>query len=148
MVEKSIPPEMLKKMTFEQFQKECKHLSEMDDNDIKENFKDDPRAPEIIKEEYKRLADTVTDDEFNRQQQEVIFDTLKTEGNNLFREEKYEESLAKYHEALDQIKKMNGMELKEIRETIILNIALVYVKMNEPKKAIEKCETVKVLVIK
>lgn len=147
MVEKLIPEEMLKTVTFEQFQEECKHLSEMNDDGIKETFKDDPRTPEVIREEYKKLADTVTAYEFNSQKQKFALETLKTEGNNLFREGKYAESLAKYNEALNQMKKMKEIELEEIETTLILNIAIVYIKMNEPDKAIVECKKVRVIVM-
>eukprot|EP00826_Nyctotherus_ovalis_P053037 TRINITY_DN6827_c0_g1_i5.p1 TRINITY_DN6827_c0_g1~~TRINITY_DN6827_c0_g1_i5.p1 ORF type:complete len:195 (-),score=62.50 TRINITY_DN6827_c0_g1_i5:937-1497(-) len=142
MVEKEIPAELLERMDYSQFLEECKRVSELSDEDVKESFKESQSAPEEVRAKYKKLADMVTAYDYDMQRKKHAIESLKTEGNNLFREAKYPESLEKYEEALEKIRKMKKHNLQETERSLILNVALAHIKMNQPAKAVAECEKV------
>ena len=86
----------------------------------------------------------ITVEEFNKQKQFFLINSLRTEGNNLFREERYEESLKKYLQAIEVFERVEDKKFTEDIENIIrLNVAFLYIKINRPEKAIPECTKVK-----
>ncbi|GAB2267638.1 G1/S-specific cyclin pas1 [Dionaea muscipula] len=73
---------------------------------------------------------------------------IKTTGNGLFKEGKYELAKAKYEKLLREFNHVNpqddeeGKEFANTRNVLHLNVAACYLKMGEYRKSIEACEKV------
>ncbi|GAB2225089.1 hypothetical protein Drorol1_Dr00005875 [Drosera rotundifolia] len=75
-------------------------------------------------------------------------DKIKSTGNGLFKEGKYELAKAKYEKLLREFNHVNpqdddeGKEFANARSMLHLNVAACYLKMGECRKSIEACEMV------
>lgn len=75
-------------------------------------------------------------------------DSIKTTGNRLFKEGKYELAIAKYEKVLRDFKHVNpdgdeeAKELQDTNNSLLLNVAACYQRLHEYIKSIETCNKV------
>jgi len=146
MDDKVIPDELLQEMTYEQFKDECQRVMNYNDDTIKQLFKELKVTPDEIRNEYKSLLESVTSDDYKKQKNRFDTNSLKSQGNSLFREEKYREALDKYTKALSYLEEINKDDTTEqMKETLILNLALAHSKLNQHEQTIIECNKVQAL---
>lgn len=66
--------------------------------------------------------------------------TLKNEGNALIKHEKYDEALAAYDRALENILPFVGEDIQQLRHSLLLNKALCHLKQKDYQKTVETCD--------
>jgi len=138
-----IPTPILSKMNFEEFKAECDKVFHMKNDELKSAFPDEPLTYEEIRGKYKKLLDTISEEEFNNQKTIYEANTMKQEGNKLFKESKFNESLESYQKSMELLNKLkNNENIEDLISTLRLNISLVYMKLDKPQEAISECKKV------
>lgn len=66
--------------------------------------------------------------------------TLKNQGNDEIKAQKYSDALKSYSRALENLKPFAGEDVSQLRLSLLLNSAMCHLKQKEPEKTLEVCE--------
>eukprot|EP00435_Cladocopium_sp_Y103_P018264 s2781_g4.t1 len=66
--------------------------------------------------------------------------TLKNQGNDHIKAQKYADALKAYSKALENLKPFGGDDVSQLRLSLLLNSAMCHLKQKEPEKTLQVCE--------
>jgi len=143
MIEQELHERIFSLMSYEDFRQYCQTIFQCNDNQIKDKFKEENISPAEIRNKYKKLYDTVTQEAFLNAKHFHSYKQLEKEALALVNERRIEEAIDKYKEVVEEAKKIINQE-QSIKLINIgrVNIAKLSYQLNDYEEIVKQCHRV------
>jgi len=147
--ELKLPDQMLREMQYEDFKAGCINILELDNEEIEASLRGRECNPEDVRRQYKKLYETITPEEFNRQKKEYEVNSRIKQGNELYKSKNLSEALEQFNKALDILDSTkDDAEQEELKVNLSNDTSFIYMEMKNYEMAIKVCNKVLYLTIR